>query len=148
MGLFDNFETDRKLEKEGVWFDYGGFSVKMRAANAQNAAYTKLLEAKTKPHRRAIELKTISPEVERRLLMEVYAATIITDWVTETVKDGDKVQIVGIEQKDSHELLEPTEANFMKTLTALPALFPHLVEDASNKDHYLLVQREEDSGNS
>ena len=79
------FGTDDSLEKEGVVIDYGEFQIRIARAGGSNQKFNRLLEAKTKPHRRIIETENMDQKLANKLLMEVYSKTVVLGW--EGVKD-------------------------------------------------------------
>ena len=114
-GLYGQFKTDEQLEKNGVEVDYGDFKITLARAGGANKKFAKLLEAKTKPFKRAIQTETIDPERALDILREVYSEAVILKW--ETKVDGKWK--AGIESPDG-ELLPSKPENIYNTIKALP----------------------------
>ncbi len=74
------FKPSGKLEQEGVWLDYGDFRIKITRAGATNERFKKLMEAKMKPHRRAMANETLDNKVADRITREVWAEAIVLGW--------------------------------------------------------------------
>lgn len=73
------FGTDKKKELEGVWHDLGE-GLEVLVARIGNPKYKKRFQAITKPHRRALDRKTLPDEVAERLMIQCMSETILLDW--------------------------------------------------------------------
>ena len=156
MGLYKQFESDPNLEREGVWFDYGDFRVKVRFAGGVNKAYTGLLETTMKPFRRLIDQGVFPEDRSKNLLMTVYSKAIVSDWhtakkdeegVTIVDDNGETVWLGGIENRDG-EIVNCTPDAVMDTFKALPNLFLEIVTVATSTGNYRLANIEADGKNS
>lgn len=143
MSMFDQFETDKSLEQEGVWLDYGDFRIRVAHSGGSNKKYAKLLEEKTKPFRRAIKVGSFPEERSRAILYEVFAKSIILDW---NVLDEQGDWVKGIHRKGGG-VLEFTEENVIESLKLLPALFNDIQDSASSIALFKAEELEEDSKN-
>lgn len=85
------FGTDKDLETHGVVIDYGEFTVTIARAGGSNQKFNRLLEAKTKPHRRIIETENMDQKLANKLLMEVYAQTVVLDWTGVLDDEGNPI---------------------------------------------------------
>lgn len=141
-GMYKQFGTNKNLERTGVAIDYGPFRVTIARAGGSNKDFDKLIEAKTKPFRRAIQTNTIEREKVISIAREAFAQTCIKNW--ETKVDGEWK--VGIEAPDG-SLLPMTYENILKTLEALPDLFTDLQEQAASVALFQQGEREEDAKN-
>lgn len=148
--MYDQYETNKKLEQEGVWIDYGDFRVLVSHAGGSNKEYVKYLEQKTKPYRRAIAAGMFGEERSRPMLFGVYAKTIIKAW---EIKDGtdDKTGEIkwksGIHKKGKG-FLEYDEENVITTFNNLPELFFDIQKVSSEIAAYRKADMVEDSKNS
>jgi len=142
MGLYSQFQTDSDLEKTGVVIDYGSFRVLVARAGGSNTDFMRVLTAKTKPHRRAIQTDTMDPKLAQAIEREVFAETVIKDWETEV--DGEWVR--GIESPDGG-LLDVTVDNLIRTLENLPDLYADLKEQANKVALFRKEELEEDAKN-
>ncbi|MCP4897719.1 MAG: hypothetical protein GY906_12165 [bacterium] len=143
MGMFENYETDKVSEREGIWIDYGEFRVRIARAGGANKNFQKALERMSRPYRRAIATDSLDNEVAEGILRKAYAKAIILAWET---KVDDELQ-PGIEQKDSDELMEFNEDNVAAVLKALPDLFRDLQEQAGSMALFKSHLREDAAGN-
>jgi len=148
--MYDQFSTDPKVEEEGVWLQYEGFRVRVTYAGESNKKYTKVLEAKTRPFRRAIQNGSFSNDRSIQLLMEVFAEAVILDWNVEDFVDEQIGEIVwkkGIQAKDG-SVVPFSKAEVLKALKALPALFLDIKGQAESIAIFRKDDLEEDSKNS
>ena len=145
-GMYGQFTTSQEAETSGVTIDYGEFRVKLARAGGANKKFGRVLEAKTKPFRRAIQTETMDDARGREILYEVYAETIVLSW--ETKVDG-KFQS-GIEPppgSDDTKLLPTNPKNIVATFKLLPDLFDDFKEQANRVALYREQILEEDAKN-
>jgi hypothetical protein len=140
--MYEQFKTDSSLETEGVIVDYGQFRVTIARAGGGNKRFVKVLEAKTKPFKRAIQTETMDNERGLDVLREVYAEAIILNWET---KKGDKF-VQGIESEEG-EILPFNKENVLATFRNLPDLFLDIQDQAGKAAIFRQAVREIDSGN-
>lgn len=156
MGLFAAYGTDVNLEKTGVVFTPdSSTAITLARAGGSNVKFQAVLDAKIKPHRRAIEAGTLDPKLDRRMMAEVYADTVVKNWETLV---GDKL-VQGIEADpnatagtyshdiDKSGLVPFNRQNVVATLLALPDLFGDLQRESQRVGNFLTEQREEDAKN-
>lgn len=148
MGLYQQFETDPNLEREGIWIDYGEFRVRLRHAGGANKAYASILEITTKPFRRAIDQGVFPEERMKKLLIGVYAKTMIAGWETSQTDaiTGETSWVPGVEDRDG-KLETPGEAAYVRVLNDLPWLFMDLIQQGNLLTNYRIANLEADSGN-
>lgn len=142
-GMYAQFTTDKNLETEGIDIDYGPFMVTIARAGGNNKRFARIMEAKTKPHRRAIQTETLDPERAAAILRESYAEAVILNWQT---KINGKFK-VGIEPPTGGSLLPVTPVNIVATLTNLPDLFIDLQAQATRIALFRETIMEDDAGN-
>lgn len=139
MSLYNQFETNKDAEVEGVWVEYGANEdgsipkFKISRMSKANKKYTKALERATRPHRRSIELETMNNDLAERLLMEVFIDTVLLEWQN-------------IKQRDGVEL-DLTKKNAMKLFEDLPELYDDLQEKAKKASLFRDETLEEEAGN-
>lgn len=120
MNLYKQFGTNKSLEKEGIYIDYGknsnGSPIRIRIARAggANVRFQKVLEAKSKPYRRQIQNDTADAEVVDQLMKEVYAETIILGWE-------------GVDDAEGNEI-PFTKENCVRLFNDLPDLWSDIAE--------------------
>lgn len=142
MSLYSQFKTDSNLEQTGVVLDYGNFRVTIARAGGANKKFERVLDAKTKPYRRAIQTETMDNKRGLEILREVYAEAVVLDWQTKTEKGWEK----GIEAEDG-KLLPVTVENILLTFNNLPDLFQDIQEQANKAALYRQSIREAESKN-
>lgn len=152
MSMRSLFTTDPTLETKGVVIDYGSFRITLARAGGANKKFTKLLEAKTRPHRRAMQTETMQDAAAMAILREVYAGGAIMLWENREKfdkKSGEWVGEfqVGIEPSQGTDLLPFNIDNVCQTLSELPDLFADLQEQANKVSLFRVHNLEEDLKN-
>ena len=148
MSMYSQFKTSETLETKGIDIDYGDFIVTIARAGGANKKFTRVLEQKTKPYRRAIQTETMDPTVAEEMLREVYAEAIILNWQSKIgEEDGARVFAVGIEAPEGEELLDFTKENVVDTLRRLPDLFTDLQQQSNKISLFREDVLEHDAGN-
>ncbi len=142
MSMYDLFKTEPVLETEGVILNYGTFKVTIARAGGMNKRYVKVLEAKVRPFRRALQTETLDSEVGLDILREAYAEAIILKWETE--QNGKFV--IGIESPD-RDILPFTKENVVLTLRNLPDLFADIQDQANKTATFRQDEKEKAAGN-
>lgn len=139
MSLYNQFGTDKKVEKEGVILQYGNtddgkpIQIKICRAGGANVAYNKAMETKTKPYRRQLQNGTLDIEVMTSILREVYADTVVIGWSNVEGADGKPMAF--------------TRENVIKLFTDLPELFADVQEQATNLALFRAEINEQDAKN-
>lgn len=94
MSIFDDFETNKEKEQQGVAIEYSAnkdgtvptfFVSRMSRTNKK---YVKSLEQNSKPYRRQIELETLKPEVAEKVNIQVFVDSILNGWQNIQDKNG------------------------------------------------------------
>lgn len=140
MNLYNTFETDKNLERDGIVLDYGFNSkqqpvqIRIARAGGANARFAKVLEQKMKPYKRAIANDTMDNKVAEKLLVEAYADAVILGWE-------------GVEDRDGNPL-EFTRDNVVKVLSDLPDLFLDIQAQSQKSALFRAEVREAEQGNS
>ena len=149
MSMYGQLETDKALETKGVEVDYGSFRVTLARAGGANKKYEKLLDARSKPHNRAMKTGTMDNEVAVEIMREVYADTIILHW---EAKDAKGDWQIGIEAKPKKGVTKIVivpfnRENVVQAMVDIPELLLWFKEDAEKLSLYLLQALEEDVKN-
>jgi hypothetical protein len=145
--MYESFETDKDFERKGIELEYGGFIVTIARAGGANKQYAKVLEAETRPYRRAIDTETMDPEVALDLMMKVAAKTLVTNWQVKEGEDDDAKWKKGIEPREGTKLLPVNYENILLTFRALPALYQDIYAQAQKVGLYLKTILEADAKN-
>ncbi len=148
-GPYELFKTDDDLETGGVVLNYGEFKIRIARAGGANKKYSRVLESKSRPHRRAIQAGTLDESTDLRLFAEVYAEAVVLGW-SRVVKGKD-----GKESEVQNELLGPdgeeipfTKENVIKVLLDLPDLFSDIREQSTKVSTFRReAERETDAKN-
>lgn len=138
------FRMDKAAEERGIWVDIDGTKFKVARAGGANKAFAKLLEKLTRPHRRAIQMEVLSPEIGESILHQAYAKCAIIAW------DGvDESDILEGEIEDGKEYpaLPFSAENCIALFKAQPDLFAELRAIADNAAYYRQSALEGDLGN-
>ena len=141
--MYELFQTDADAEKNGVFIDYGSFRVKLARAGGANKRYNRLLEAKSKPYRRAIQTKTMDNELAEKLMRDVFVEVCILGWDVKIDDDEWKSGILN----EKKEIVPFNKANVLRTFEMLPELFTDLSDQATLLSNYRLGELEEDAKN-
>ncbi len=149
MSMYEQLQTDPGLETKGVEVDYGSYRVTLARAGGANKKYEKLLDIRSKPHRRAMKTETMDNEVAIGIMREVYADSIILHW---EAKNANGKFEVGIEAKpkkpgDPIKILPFNRDNALQAMIDLPELLVGFKEDAEKLAMYLVQYQEADTGN-
>lgn len=137
---YEMFETNKDLEKDGIKLNYGPFWLYVARAGGANKKFSRLLEAKMKPYRRAIQTETIDEKVAEGLLREAFVEGVLLGWGSEAFGEG---AIVGREK----DRLEFSVAAAVQLFTDLPELYKDVQEQASKVSLFRVQNIEEDAGN-
>lgn len=140
MGLYDQYETSEKLEKQGRWLDFGpaeedGKKIRVRIARAggMNSSFKRMMESRSRPHRRAMEKGRMDPDTLTRIMIEVLAETVILAWENVVDKEGKKMTC--------------NKENKIKIMTDLPDFYAEILEYATKGDTFSMASVEEDTKN-
>lgn len=140
MNLYNTFETDKSLERDGIVLDYGFNSkdqpiqIRIARAGGSNTKFAKVLEQKMKPYKRAIANDTMDNKVAEKLLVEAYADAVIIGWT-------------GVEDREGNAL-DFTRDNVVKLFTDLPDLFTDIQVQSQKSALFRAELREAEQGNS
>lgn len=138
--LFSTFKTDQRLEREGVWIEYGPNSkgqpmrILIARAGGANEEYTKGLEVATRPYRKAIQARALAKATQDKLYLDVFVGTVVKGWEN-------------MENQDC-EPLDYTPENVTWLFGALPDLYEDLQEQANRIAIFREDLQDADVGNS
>lgn len=162
MALFKNYKTDKDLERTGiVYTPDSGTAITIARAGGNNVKFAKALEIKTKPYRRQIEAGTLDPKLDRQMMAEVFAETVVKNWETLVGEEGEEQLVQGIEadpdnlsayqgepQEHGDLILVPfNKHNVVETLLALPDVFRDMQAEANRTANFLDANRKDDAKN-
>lgn len=160
MGLFKTYGTDKKLELEGVVFTPdSNTAITIARGGGANVQFAKALDRKSKPLRRQIDAGILDLELDRKMMAEVYAETVIKNWETLITVKGQPVLVPGLEADpdapegtyshvpDENGLVPFNKQNVVATLRMLPDLFIDIQKNSQDLANYRIAERKEDEGN-
>lgn len=147
MSLFNAFETDPALEKNGIVLDYGPnkdlpkdengkhptIEVLVRRAGGSNDAFNKRIEALSKKYRRSIQNETIDTETLRDITKQAIIETVIIGWKNVTGRDK--------------KLLDFNVANANLMFDMLPDWYTDISESSGKAALFRKNIREDDAKN-
>ena len=143
--MYELFRSDKKAEKDGIALDYGEFRITIARAGGANKRFSQLLNLKSKPFQRQIQLDQLDNDKAIEILMDVYSACVVKDW---EILQEDGTWVSGIEDPEGGDaLLEVNPANIFDVFKALPDLFADVREQAEKGALFRTSLREEALGN-
>jgi len=139
MSLYKQFENNEKVENEGIWIDYPENedgttpAFKISRMYKGNKKYSKTLNKAIKPHKRAIQLETLSEKASTKLMLGVFVNSIVLDWRNVQNEEGETMQF--------------SKENAVKLFEDLPELYDDLEENSKKLGLFRSDELEEDSKN-
>lgn len=129
MSLYKQFTMDKTLEKNGILLEYGEdektkkpIRIRIARAGGSNQRFGKLLDAKFKPYRRALQTETLDTGLAEKLMKEVYAEAVVLGWENVSDKSG--------------KALPFSPENVIKLFDELPELWSDIKEQAGRAALY------------
>lgn len=118
------FSTDKSLEDNGVWFDFGN-DIKFLVARfgARNTKLKKVMAKFYKPFAKQIESGTLSMDKEKEIMTHVFVHSCLLNW--EGIKD----------ESSGSEIPFSLDAG-VELLISLPELSDTLFKYAQDSDNY------------
>ena len=136
------FETDTKVERDGIWIEYApGVEVRVARAGGSNKHFAKVMQRLAKPHRRAIQTDSVDDDVLKNIFIKAYATSIIVDW------KGFTKDLITCDDADAGEELEFSKDNVEAVLRAQPNLFQDIQKASDTISYFRAEINEADSGN-
>lgn len=152
--MYAQFATDSDFEKKGIWVEFAAFRVLIARAGGANKKYERVLEAKTKPYKRAILNETMDPGKSLQIYREIYAESIVLKWEVKIpdAKDPDNEDKftwkAGIENPEPGGPILPfNKDNVMLSFNNLPDLFLDLKVQAEKMALFRKQDLEDESKN-
>lgn len=129
-GLYKTFQTDRKAEREGRWFDLVGVinedgtlpGFRMARMSKSNPEYQAAVEHAAKDLKQAFDLDTLTENIAGPVMRKVFVETVLLDW--RNVRDNDNNPITF------------SKENALKLFEDLPDLYLTLVEQAQKLSNF------------
>ena len=153
--LYEMFEMDKDLEREGITVNYGSVKFLLARAGGRNKAFKKVFGTKTKKFRLQIDNETLSDDAADQIMVESYAEAVVLGWWSR-VEDEHGVAILNakkeekwvdtVEDKDGKKM-KFTVANCIALFLELPDLFADIQRMSQKAANYRKEIDEEDEGN-
>lgn len=139
--LYDTYETDPQLEKEGVHLEVGMtkdgekiVTIQLRRAGGANQQFAKVFELKSKPYRRVMEIPgALDPAVQERVMREVYVDSVVVGWENMEDREGNPIPY--------------SKQAALKLFADLPDLFRRVVKESQEMDLFRRIVVEEEAKN-
>jgi RIO-like serine/threonine protein kinase len=136
------FETDTKVERDGVIIEYApGVEIRIARAGGSNKYFSKVMQRLAKPHRRAIQTDSVDEDVLKNIFIKAYAQAIVVDW------KGFTKDLITHDDADAETDLEFNQDNVEAVLQAQPNLFTDIQKASDNISYFRAEINEADSGN-
>jgi len=126
---YEIYETNQDLENgKGVEIEYPFGVFVINRAGGSNKMFSKVFNAKLKPHRRKHEQGILEDEIKLQILIETYAETVVIGWK-------------GVHDRNNKKMPFSVK-NCIKLLTDLPDFFTDLQLQAGS---YATFKAEQES---
>lgn len=143
---FDMFETDDKLEAEGITVDYGQFWFKIARLDVPGTPFSAFMTEKMRPYTRAIQLGEMDNKIAEEILREGFARYVTLGWGSQLYGDGVMVGRPDPETKEPARI-EFTPDNVVDLYKQLPRIFQDLLEQSKDFTNFRKAKVEIDAGN-
>jgi hypothetical protein len=153
MSLFEEFQTDPTIEREGFEFVFTSsmtgdplFRCRLSRFGHGQKRYDAATEKIMAPYRRA---KKLSDDVKIKTSRQIFAEGVVVPNSWETYTAEGYVPGVEMHQADGTDKIEPaTVANITKVLMSAPDLYMLLAQEALDIENFRRESLEEDTKNS
>ncbi len=136
------FETDTKVEREGIWNVYApGVEIRLARAGGSNKFFLKTMKRLAAPHRRALQTDSVDEDILKDIFIQAYAAAIVTGW------KGFTKDLITHDDADAETVLDFNRDNVEAVLRAQPDLFIDIQKSSDTLSLYRAEINEADSKN-
>lgn len=140
-GFRDRYATDRNLEEEGVWVDFGdGLKVKIRRLSSKTSRETR--RKLEKPYAAQFRNREMPDSLQDELLNKQVAQAIVLDW------EGVEDPTTPAPAEGKTAFIDCTPENVLKVITALTDFRDDILTAAMERTTFEKEQREKGSKNS
>lgn len=149
-GFMDRYSTDKTLEEEGVWVDYGeGLKVKIRRLNSKHSREVR--RKLEKPYAAQFRGREMPESLQEELLNKQLAGSIVVDW--EGVPDPDNAPQfladgVTPDPKNPGTMLPYSPENVLRMVKEFGDFRDDILTAAMEKTTFQKEQRKEAEKNS
>lgn len=133
LSAYAQFESDKDKEAQGTWVNVGTMSFKLARAGGGNEKFMKEAAKRFKPLQAAIQNDQLPPALGQKMVVEIFADTIVLDWKNVAGRDGAELPF--------------SKENVVTLLTDLPNLFIELQRESQAASNFSKDQLEAAAGN-
>jgi len=138
MGLFEAHGSDKELQANGKWVDYGDYKILIAWAGSANPRFEDTMEKHTRPFRKYLESSNMVMPKDMKKKLEAafraaYAHSVVLDWEG-VQRDGIPIPYSAKACKDIFD--------------ELPSFFKEIQEYATSLENYQAEVLEDDAKNS
>ncbi len=131
------FKTSPRLETEGIKLEMANARITLARAGGANTKFNAAMAKIAEQHKRAIATGLLGNDKAMRVLMEVYAETVVLDWETNIGTEANPDWVRGIDFGDEpaqrpEELREVTFENVLAFFHDMPDFFLEVKDTAEN----------------
>ena len=132
VSIFDVFETDADLEKQGFVLRFGeGIEIVIARSGGANKRFSRYHENLMRPYRTQVASGTLDEAVLRELLADSYSHSIVLGWKGVIGRDGNKMQF--------------NKKNVEEVLLACPDLFDTIMTESQRMVNFQHAGMESDA---
>jgi hypothetical protein len=141
-GFKERYSTDRKLEEEGVWVDYGdGLKVQVRRLNSKHSRETR--RKLEKPYTAQFRNRDMPESLQEELLNKQVSQSVVVNW--EGVEDPSAPEPKEGEQP---KMLPYSQENVLRMVTEFPDFRDDILTASMSQATFQKEQRKEAEKNS
>lgn len=136
------FETDKSVEKEGLWIEYApGVEIRIARAGGANKRFSKTMKRLSQPYRRALQTNTLDEGILLELFIKGYSRAVILDW------KGFTKDLITHDDADADTVLDLNQENCEAVLREQPDLFTDIQKAGDDISLFRAEINEVDSKN-
>lgn len=136
------FETDKSVEKDGIWIEYApGVEVRIARAGGANKRFAKTMKRLSQPYRRALQTNSIDENILLGLFIKGYARAIVLEW------KGFTKDLITHDDADADTVLDLNQENCEAVLQEQPDLFADIQKAGDDISLFRAEINEADSKN-
>ena len=131
--IYEIFETDEDLEREGVWIDFGYGQFRIAYIGGANQGFGREFAEKMKPYLKLEERGEMDPKIARQIQIECYVNHVVKDWKGVIGRDDEDIPF--------------SKQKALELFTELPHLFQVIRSTATKFANYRKIYVSDVVGN-
>ena len=141
MSLRANYDTDSKLELDGVWEtmcyndDETPIEFLIARRGGANKDFDKELELQTRPHRAAIDAGKMPAKLQTEISKRVFVKTVLRDWRG--------VQQNEFDESGSTELVPYSPEKALELFSLMDDIYTDAAVKSVNRERFMRQKRED-----